>query len=527
MRRLLLACAIVLGLAGVVWAFPWETPLTDSVNVVESMRVMYDQTDPDNPFWATVNRLNLLVAKGRFLASLRYDTEAYFLEEEYYARYVPEKFFFQYEQKPFLVRVGDSFVRFGQGLTLSLLQRDEFGEDTTIQGLLFHEASDYFDFDAIGGPVNVGDGRSFTPVRAQTEEPEFFDERDLLYGGQFMAGHPRYLKVGMSYVGGTVRYDPESTLARFEEDDNISLYSIIADSPDLGGVGAAQGEYAWLEREDLRNEIEDVAYEGRGAHVATTWYIGPVTALMEGTDYFRFDYEYNDPPSMDYPKVSFGHLPNYQDAIGGRARLDYVITAINLGLYANYLNIQTHEEMPLDLAGHYGSDDSPWLEWIEHAYGGFDRAFGNGAMLTGAGGYREIVEGRWVHGELDFNTPIVRPHSLAAGYHVKQFHGFGTMQETDYSAHEATLTYGWAPYLSLTGTYEYSNEPVGGEISLGGEEEDEDPNYWAVESMVRPVDWLQMVFAYGRYKGGLKCSGGVCRMMPPFEGFKSEFVVRF
>ncbi len=525
MRRILLCLALLLGWSASARAFQWDTPVTDSLSIVESLRVLHDQTDPNNPFWATVNRLNLLMSKGHFLASLRYDTEAYFLSDQYFVKYVPEKVFFQYQQSVWLVRVGDYFVRFGQGLTLSLLQRDEFGEDTTIQGLLFHEASDYFDFDAIGGPVNPGDDRSFTPARAQEGEPDFFNGRDLLWGGQFMAGHPRYLKVGGSWVGGTIRYDHNDPLARFQQDDVINLYSIIANAPDMGGVGSLQGEYAWLERIDQRRIIPSIPFEGRGAHLATTWFAGPVTLLLEGTDYFRFGYEYNDPPSMDYPKVSFGHLPNFQDAIGGRARADYMIPVINLGVYANYMNVQSHKEMPLDLAGHYG-DKIPWEEWIEHTYGGFDRAFANGAMLSGAGGYREIVEGRWVHGELDFDTPIVRPHSLTVGYHVKQFHGFGVMQQTDYVSHEMTLTYGYTPYFSLTGSYEYSDEPAGGEITLTGQPS-HDPHYWAVETMIQPVDWLQMNLAYGRYKGGLKCSGGVCRQMPPFEGFKSEFVVRF
>jgi hypothetical protein len=34
------------------------------------------------------------------------------------------------------------------------------------------------------------------------------------------------------------------------------------------------------------------------------------------------------------------------------------------------------------------------------------------------------------------------------------------------------------------------------------------------------------VFA-GRSKGGLKCSGGICRIFPEFEGVKLEATVRF
>lgn len=523
MRKSLLIVFLVL-LPLSAQALEWQTPLTDSVTIFETLKINYDVTDEDNPFWAGINRLNLNVAKGPFLAGMRYDTEAYFLEEEYYVRYIPEKVFLQYQSDPFLLRFGDSYASFGQGLTLSLLKRDEFGEDTTIQGALLRINHEYFEFESLIGPVNPGDDRRFGPERAKVEEPEFIDERDMLWGARFMAG-PSMIKVGGAWVGGTLRKDETATFARLEEDDRINLYSAIIESPDLAGVGALSGEYAWLEYQDDKKELEDLEWEGRGAHLATTWYAGPVTVLLESTDYFRFDYAYNDPPSMEYPKMSFGHLPNYEDAIGGRGRVDYVVPVVDVGLYVNYTNIQTHEEMPLELADHYSSD-LKWLEWIEHTYGGFDRTFGNGSTLTGAAGYREIVEGRYVHGELTFETPIVHPHSLQLEYLGKQFHGFGLMSEVDYASHEAIVSYGYNPYLSLVGSYENSDEPATGTVELGAEEED-DPHFWAAETVVKPTDWMQISLAYGRYKGGLKCAGGVCRPIPPFEGFKSEFAFRF
>jgi len=525
MKKRLILIAFVIAISTSAWALELETPVSDSLTIVETLKLHYDITDENNPFWAAINRLNLAVAKGPFMLGMRYDAEAYFLEEEYYARYVPEKVFFRYENGPLLFQAGDFYARFGQGLTLSLLKRDEFGEDTTVQGAMLRLTHDYLEFETLIGPVNPGDDRSFTPERAQQEEPEFIDERDLLWGARLLAGHPSYVKVGGAWVGSTLRYDEDSDFAQYEEDDRVNLYSIIVEAPDIAGVGAVDGEYAWLEFFDDRTKLEDIEYEGRGAHLATTWYIGPVTLLAEGTDYYRFNFAYSDPPSMDYPKVAFGHLPNYDDAIGGRLRLDMLVPGTNLGLYANYTNIQTHEEMPAHLADHYSSE-LEWLEWIEHSYGGFDYAFDYGALLTAAAGYREIVEGRWLHGEADLETPLVSVHSLNLGYHAKQFHGFAEMMDTDYASQEAVVGYGWAPYFALTATYEYSDEPASGTIALG-EEEEEDPDFWSVESVIKPINWMQISFAYGRYKGGLKCAGGVCRQIPPFEGFKSEFAFRF
>jgi hypothetical protein len=539
MRRLLLALLIALEPAA-AFAFELDTPVTDSVTVVETLKALYDKTDPDVPFGAFVNRLNLQVGKGPFLAGVRYDTEAYFLEKEYYVRYIPEKFFFQYDQKPVLARLGDSYVRFGHGMTLSMLKRDEFGLDTTVQGALVKVATDYFEVEAIGGPVNPGDDSAFTPVRAQLEEPEFFDERDLVWGARMMAGHPQYFRAGGSCAGGLLRFDPDSDYADFERDDLFDLYSVIFEAPKMGGVGSIEGEYAWFEFiNQKKSGIEDIRGEGRAAYLLSTWYIGPVTFVAEGTDYFRFGsptddeafvFPYHEPPSMEYTDISFGHLPNFQDTIGGRGRADYTIPAIDLNVFVNYTNIQTHkvgpnDTPPADLAEHYQSK-LPWETWIEHIFGGVDKNFANGASANALGGCRDIPEGRYVHGQAELNTPIVYPHSIDVKYRIKQFHGMAALQGSEYSDHEADLTYGYAPYFSLTGSYEWSDEPASG-ITSEKTDEEEGPNYWAVESVVQPAEWARISLGYGRYKGGLKCAGGVCRQTPPFEGFKSEFSFRF
>jgi len=521
-RRLCLP-ALLLVLPAVAWG--WEPPVSwiDAVNVTETLKAEYNTTDADEPFLALVNRLNLSVNKGYYTVGLRYDVEAYLLEEEYYARYLPEKVFAQYDDGAVYMRLGDSYVSFGHGMTLSLLKRDEFGEDTSLQGALFKFSHQYFEFETLMGPVNPGDDRQFAPERAQEEEPEFFDERDLLRGARLVGGLPGVFQAGGSWLGATLRYDPTGSFAAMEKDDFLNVYSLLAEAPDLAGVGSLSAEYAWLEYEDLRvAEIEDLEWEGRGAYLAMNWFLGPVNLLLEGADYYRFDHPYNDPPAMDYPEESFGHLPNFTDSVGGRARADYTVPVIDLAVFLNYANVQTHEEAPAELADHY-NDASPWTLWFQHLYGGFDRNFSNGAYLAGLAGYRPIIDGVYTHGDLKCQLPIVLPHSLSAEYRFKLFRGEEALEGSEYADHAGLLGYNWASYFSLLGGYEWSNEPEG---DIGGEEED-DPHFWSVETIFKPVDWTQISIAYGRYKGGLRCAGGVCRQIPSFEGLKTEFAFRF
>jgi len=67
--------------------------------------------------------------------------------------------------------------------------------------------------------------------------------------------------------------------------------------------------------------------------------------------------------------------------------------------------------------------------------------------------------------------------------------------------------------------YEYSDQPPV-----------QAPNYkhhyaGAVTYRFMPGSWFRVF--YGSTRGGLKCSGGVCRVFPPFNGLKTEVTVRF
>jgi hypothetical protein len=545
-RESSLIFAIVLAsilVAAAAQALELETPVTDSVSIIETLTVIHDVTNPGEPFWALVNWLNLQVAKGPFTAGIRYDTEAYLLNETYAGRYLPQKYFVQYDQKPFFVRVGDFYARFGNGLTLSMLKIDAFGIDATIQGAVFRTMLDYFEVEALGGPVNYEDDSSFTPARV-VPQPSFWDGRDLLWGARLMAGPPKYIRVGGTWVGGVLRDHTEGALARFSRDNTFNMYSAIIEAPHLGPAGSIEGEYAWLDYDNAhKNGVPDEKYEGHGTYLLSTWYPGPVTLTVEGIDYFKFaltsasgttatsalanPVQYNLPPSLEYTDMAFGHPPNYDDSTGGRARLDYTIPGIDLASFVNYTRIESHK-FPVDLVGeHYGATAAnPRVKWIEHLYGGFDRNFGNGAQVVINGGYREIEEGRYIHGQVQGATPIVYPHSLNAETQAKQFQGMGDNSSSRYYDQDSTIGYAYAPYFSVSGEYEWSNQPAGGVITVGAAKQNQ-PNFWSVQTVVQPANWARLTLGYGRYQGGLQCSGGVCRIMPPFTGFKSQYAFRF
>lgn len=524
MRARLWALVVLCLLLGTPAGYGFEltTPLSDSVLIDNSFKFLYDRTAPDadDHFYAGINRLNLQVVKGDYLAGLRYDVESYFEKEQYAVKYVPEKFFLQVDKRYWDLRIGDFYTNLGRGLVLSVLKNDQFGQDDTIQGGVANLKTTYVNARALGGWVNEGDSLDFQPERAKHGEPEY-EDRDVLYGGGLTTGHPSYVVVGANYVGGRLEIPQDAPFPEFEQEDGIQILSASIEAPDFI-YGNFYGEYAWLEFSDDKEIIEDVEYEGRGAYAALAVFVGPVTVSAEGQDYYRFDFTHHEPPNLEYSKTSFAHAPRTDDLIGYRTRLDVTVPVIDTLVYGAYYNSQTHDALPATLEDHYSGEG--YLPWIEHAYGGVEKTFANAAYVFGSGGYRENPEGRWVHGELDGGYPVVKRHQVSAAVHVKQFAGMGPDKGTEYGAQEYTLEYSFSPWLIATARYEHSDEPVAG--GVGGDKQD-DPDFYSGQIAVEPNQHVRVALFYGREKGGLQCSGGLCRTVPPFEGAKMDIQLRF
>lgn len=526
-RAVILLVAWVALSGGAADAFEWQTPVTDSFNILNSAKFLYDQTpvDEDERFGAWINRLNLTAIKGPFTAGVRYDTEFYFEKEQYALKYLLEKAYVQYQDGMWFARAGDFYNRMGNGLVLSLTKRDEFGQDNTIRGGVgqWSAKGGYVELRALGGFINEGDDLFFVPSRTRKEEPGF-DEEDTVYGGQMVAGVPRWGFVSARYAGGTLRYEESLGAAAQEEDDPYHLVGVGAEWLQFGGHGSLAGEYAWYVLTDQKKTVEDVETEGRAAYASLNLNFGPVTFIGEGQDYFRFTYPHSEPPILEFEKQTFGHLPDRTDILGARGFLEVEVPVIDVSVFGNYYRADRHKTAPGDLAAHYEGEDLE--QWVEHSYGGVEKQFANGAYVMGSGGYREEPEGRWVHGEFDAGTPVAANHELTIESRWKDFSGMGIYMGTEYGSYSVAPTWNWASRLSVTGRYEHSDEPLSSGSGLSRRTKD-DPEFWSGEATVKAGTHVEVTIFYGRIKGGLVCSGGVCREVPPFDGARADLTLKF
>ena len=532
------ACLVIMA-ANQGYAYELNTPVTDSGTLVESLKILHDETDEDKDlhFWAAINRLNLTLSKNYLMGGIRYDTEAYFEKDQYRVKYLLEKAFVQYENHGLFLRGGDFYTNMGNGLLLSVLKRDEFGMDNTIRGGIaqYGDAGGYVELRALGGFINEGDDLSFKPERTEQEEPDF-DEQDTVYGGQMELGKPGWGFLELRGLAGALQPNESIGAIDLEEEDPFQLFAVGGRWLNFGDHGSFRGEYAWYEIEDRKKDVDSIELEGRAAYGALNLDFYPVTFLFEGQDYYHFNFPYAEPPILEFEKQTFGHAPDREDIIGGRGYMEIFIPGIEVSVHGNYYRAARHERVPDELAGHYDATDEKDAEetgeWIEHSYGGVEKIFDGGAYVMAGGGYREeheAPEGRWAHGEFDGGVPITSKHELTIEARYKDFYQTtGFFKGEQYGTWSASPAWNYSPYMSLTGRYEFSDEPAVASGVVGAGQTDEDDNdYWSGELTVHAGQHVDMKFFYGSVKGGLLCSGGVCQQVPAFEGLKADLTLRF
>ncbi len=123
--------------------------LTPTVTVTETtigaqhFKARGNESADDSGWGEWVNRLDAAIHGGRWTAALRLDSAVYWLkpadDNPDFGRFrnsvYPAKLWLTYSGRGLEITVGDAYVQFGRGLTLSMRKIDELGIDTTVRGI--------------------------------------------------------------------------------------------------------------------------------------------------------------------------------------------------------------------------------------------------------------------------------------------------------------------------------------------------------------------------------------------------------
>lgn len=433
--------------------------------------------------------------------------------------YYPEKLYLKFRHKQIDFVAGDFYFTLGRGLALAIRKVDEFAIDNTLRG-----GRITYDDGTIQATVAAGfvNSNNFDPV----QETILADTNDLIFASRLAHRFAKKLNLAAHYVH--IRLAPQEDLSGSSlPGTSFDAYTHIA-----GGS---------LELSQLFRKL-DFYFEGNGMvqrfgtkdivgyafYSNVTAYLFPVTLLIEGSYYKNYSAlaelrtlylkkKESDLPTIDnLPVINYVNPPTMErddlDTVGDtsnvrglRSRIDYTLPNRKTVFHLNYML----------RVGFAATQGIPPLT-IHHLYGGIehrDTLF----SLHINGGIREGLhtpDWRIAHIDGDLSFHFLQRHSI-------EFRGiYWWNSKSKHVFHIADLQLGYAlsKILSVAFLYSYYDED---------QTKGQNHHFAAGEIQFHLFGYGSLKVHYGSTRGGLRCISGVCRIFPPFEGFKTELALRF
>lgn len=564
---------------------------------------------PQDSGWGEwLNRLDATLRWGTWTAGLRLDSSVYWRrpvdnpgfseqspsaqtqiqfdnESRYENAMYPAKLWVTYSRPEVEVTVGDSYVQFGRGLTLSMRKIDELGIDTTLRGAKLHVQKDPFTLTVVAGfgnPARVDEasGRALFPthdlVEGDRSLPLFGSDR--IVGVDLQAGRglpvtlsthavhvtrcapyhydaggnivtdfwqsPSSVTFGTCDAGDTARWLGQlGTATPTLADGDITMIGQSLEVPNLWGHGKLYVEAAGQQRSGA-NALERRNGGGNALYAALSFDVRPVSATLEIKSNRNF---YAVPASVDalhageFSVVAYSFVPpaetfdmvdtegtgNFNACVdGGRLRVDGNVRS-NLMVYGQGIHAETSSEQ---------------------SNGGCDAL----------GRTRASVPADQVHDQVWDGVAGVEWYFDDSRSHVFVSAGArdDTRQDSEVSYREQHVEYSIAKYfggpwsVEVQGRHRHRREADQNVDDWWSEGENyvalkmapkwvfsqgfeyttmagQLPYYFNGAVLYKFTSGSNVRVSAGQQRGAFRCASGVCRYFPPFEGARAELTLRF
>ena len=483
------------------------------------------------------NRLNLRLRTGEWTFGLRLDV-AWFPSapsSQYASDIRPEEMFVTWKGRRWTLTAGDDYLTLGRGLALSLRKFDEVGFATNLRGAHARLKLDQLEARLGVGLTNVVNVDS-------VEEKLVPDPSDLVLLARVESDVLDPVTLGLHVVDIERRHsDLRNALTGplMSDDDDDPLQGRRFERTTVVGTTAelaledvdVHAELGWLDNAETRATLTgDVpsGEDGLGLYLGMTGTFDRWTGLLEAKHYDHWRvastlhpetadaqgvtqvFPYIAPPSLERIDQ---RVVNNTDVTGVHLRVDHAFSPTAKGKHI------------LFVSGAWFMDAPAEDEWTLLAYLGWEHTNASGDRLLLQTGYRReeapdaglVRLGMW-HLDFDWFKTVGDGVDLQLHWTHEHRHKNVGAESIEDVYFEGTfyLSINLPPAWSFTGQLEYLTD-----------EATEDSLFPGAFLQWKPDSASFVRLFVGRSKGGLKCSGGVCRIFPDFEGVKLETTLRF
>jgi hypothetical protein len=402
-----------------------------------------------------------------------------------------DKIYVEADLAPINLRVGDFSELWGYGLALSLYENRDLYFDSELRGIRAK-------FDV--GPLKLTGLSGTTP-------DGFLVKKTEVTAGRVEAGGEGGT-LGFNYVRNDSGYYREANTSSI--DWNITR-----------GFATIYGEQAW------KDTYTGKKYDGSDNILfGRAWFWGLGLSKWNWSLLLEYNnYDYHDPTTIQNPPATYrelgprllqGREPHYLnigDEVGYQIELSGSATE-DIFTTLHYNLASHHEEgeqsgLPFPTLK---QEDAPFWEMfgnIEWSLPGDRTAF----LELGANEEASVIWQDRMWAQARYTTPFRDGEELE--FEVEQMLITEHLDDTDRDLHDQLFSLGWKPNgsFSIAGFYQLSNDEI--------LKKREGENWPSVESAISFGGGKhRMILFYGRERGGLKCSNGVCRQVQAFSGFR-------
>jgi hypothetical protein len=529
-----------------------------------------DSTHAD--FLELINRFHTSVRKGKWSVGAQIDmvanappadpvdgpinslfgdpSPAHLTEDAYL---VPEKLFVQYRSRRFQMDLGDCYINVGKGIALSLVKRPETDEDTSLRGAKLAIATDPVDWSVFGGWANA-QNISVVSINRGIELPA----GEFIFGTAGSVRPARWMEIGLHGVGVTFERPDENgertAVDRLElarEPVQMGVVGASLRFPSLGPVDwhteadvffygrTPEGERAMIDLDDEEFELERgyAIYSGAQVFGASTAFLAEFKRYANHLRHSQLsgvtDNALTASPTLELEEAinpDSQHAVTSNDMTGYRLRMTVYVPKTSHNFFVNFANFFDDADVP-------GHD----REVIFHPYGGVQLFFEGGHHIFFTGGYRGEVNieddtptGRdygndnMVHAYLS-GALAVKASTLELGTNFRAFHE-DLEESPDWMSSETSISWSYKGVLTVSLLMDVTNEraslfgPLAVPGNLYNNDDSDDPLgvFGAAEIAIKPTSFMAIKVFAGANKQGLRCTGGVCRWLPGFNGVRTE-----
>ena len=484
--------------------------------------------------------IDIDITKGDFSMGFRFEASEESEFGETFKRF-PYKYF-AFNKGNYSVRVGDFYGIFGRGTVLDLREEKASFFNNSISGAKVEFDNDYFFFQALGGKGNFRYINDIDPLNQSIEEmdnsvmgadgsvsiTDIFEIEDYSFN------------LGLSYL----------FMEGDETNNNQYLYedSYVKKS-EIGAVNMTANlyDFEFYNEYAIKTTYTTPAKKGWANYSSLSYGTEGIGVTLEFKDYYQFAANPNSVTSGFAPYQNPSqviidhsshllknnlHIVNVNDEIGYQIQIrSSYFKNIDLSLLAAISSLHDEDSFIPEL-----DDDSylPYKDvWFDARYNMKRSSFLLGGGLSYDTPLSKDANSVTIPGVTDPDMIYSYNRITIMGeydFEIDENSSFKILSDYQLVDHNiSATTHNWNDiYLSVEYSYSkygYLNISV---INTSEEVAEGSPDTWVgYEAGIKLADNHKLELFYGRERAGIKCSGGACRQVPEFDGFKLTLTSTF